>query len=141
MFQKNCECRMLFPKLLHDHTTIVEDHSEGVTSFKRLVEGDTLLTGPWLLYPKCPMGCEYINQHSQAVSEVFNCNSNIQIGDPSHVFYSTLYTSKSTQDDDSNRQKRIAMAIVRRLICQEKKLYTVTLRESPTVSSKVYPGF
>ena len=66
------------------------------------------------------MGSEYINQHSYVVSEVLNCNSNIQIGDPTHVFYSTLYTSKSTQEDDSNRQKRIAMAIVRRLLRQER---------------------
>ena len=66
------------------------------------------------------MGCEYINQHSFAVSEVLNCNSNIQIGDPTHVFYSTLYTSKSTQEDDANRQKRIAVAIIRRLVRQER---------------------
>jgi hypothetical protein len=62
------------------------------------------------------MGSKYINQHSHAVSEVLNFNSNIQIRDPTHVFYSTLYISKSTQEDDSNRQKRIAMTIVRRLL-------------------------
>ena len=100
-------------------------------AFEQLVEKDTLLTKPWLLYPKRPMGCEYINQHSHAVSEVLNCNSNIQIGDPSHVFYSTLYTSKSTQDDDSNRQKRIAMAIVRRLIRQEKMILAGQLERVP----------
>ena len=130
-FKKTCECRMLFPKLPHDQTTIVEDNSEGVTAFTRLVEGDTLFSKPWLLYPKRPMGCEYINQHSHAVSEVFNCNSNIQIGDPSHVFYSTLYTSKSTQDDDSNRQKRIAMSIVRRLIRQEKNAMSGHIERIP----------
>ena len=77
------------------------------------------------------MGSEYINQHSYAVSEVLNCNSNIQIGDPTHVFYSTLYTSKSTQEDDSNRQKRIAMAIVKRLLRQERMILSGEIEKIP----------
>jgi hypothetical protein len=112
----------MFPKLPHSSTVIDEDSSEDIVILDQLVKNDSLLVKPWLLYPKRPMGCEYINQHSHAVSEVINCNSNVQIGDPSHVFYSTLYTSKNTQEDDSNRQKRIAMAIVRRLIRQEKEI-------------------
>jgi len=121
-FKKNAECRALFPKMPHSET-ILDDQSTGdPVTFHRLVEGEEVQTEPWLIYPKRPMGCEYINQHSYAVSEVLNCNSNIQIGDPTHVFYSTLYTSKSTQDDDANRQKRIAMAIVRRLIRQERMI-------------------
>jgi hypothetical protein len=121
-FKKNAECRALFPKVPH-RETIFDDKSTGdPVTFHRLVEGEEVQTKPWLIYPKRPMGCEYSNQHSYAVSEVLNCNSNIQIGDPTHVFYSTLYTSKSTQDDDANRQKRIAMAIVRRLIRQERMM-------------------
>jgi hypothetical protein len=119
-FKKGCECRALFPKLPHDKTLLDDTSSEQTITMHRLIEGDYVLTKPWLLYPKRPIGCEYINQHSYAVSEVLNCNSNIQIGDPTHVFYSTLYTSKSTQEDDANRQKRIAVAIIRRLVRQER---------------------
>jgi hypothetical protein len=33
-----------------------------------------------------------------------NCNTNIQIGDASQVFYSTLYTSKSMQEEDNENK-------------------------------------
>ena len=98
-FKKGCECRALFPKLPHKETVLDDKSSDDVIYLHRLVEGEEVMTRPWLIYPKRPLGCEYINQHSYAVSEVLNCNSNIQIGDPTHVFYSTLYTSKSTQED------------------------------------------
>jgi hypothetical protein len=121
-FKKNAEYRALFPKLPHNETVLDDQSTGNPVTFHRLVEGEEVQTKPWLIYPKQPLGCEYINQHSYAVSEVLNCNSNIQIGDLTHVFYSTLYTSKSTQDDDANQQKRIAMAIIRRLICQERMI-------------------
>jgi hypothetical protein len=35
--------------------------------FHWLVEGEEVHTKPWLIYPKQPMGCEYINQHSYVV--------------------------------------------------------------------------
>ena len=38
---------------------------------------------------------------------MFNCNTNMQIGDISQVYYSTLYGSKSTQKDDSERVQQI----------------------------------
>ena len=44
-----------------------------------------------------------------------NFNTNIQIGDASQVFYSTLYTSKSTQDEDSKKQIRIGHSVIKRI--------------------------
>ncbi len=44
-----------------------------------------------------------------------NCNNNIQIGDASQVFYSTLYTSKSTQEEDSEKQLWIRCAVITRI--------------------------
>jgi hypothetical protein len=61
------------------------------------------------------MGCQFINAHNKAISDVFNFNTNIQIGDASQVFYSTLYTSKSTQDEDSEKQIRIGRAVIKRI--------------------------
>ena len=64
--------------------------------------GDTLDV-PWLmLEQRRSMGCQYMNTHCKAISDVFNCNTNIKIGDRSQVFYSTLYCGKSTQSCLSN---------------------------------------
>jgi hypothetical protein len=59
---------------------------------------------PFMVLPKQPMGCQFMNTHNKPISEVFNFNTNVQIGDASQVFYSTLYTSKSTQDEDSKNK-------------------------------------
>jgi hypothetical protein len=112
---------------------VLDDNTnDGLISLHRLVEKDVVYAKPWLIYPKRPIGSEYINQHSHAVSEVLNCNSNIQIGDPTHVFYSTLYSSKSTQEEDSKRQKRVAMAIVRRLLRQERMIASGQMERTPS---------
>ena len=70
---------------------------------------------PFMVLPNRPMGCQFINSHNKAISDVFNFNTNIQIGDASQVFYSTLYTSKSTQDEDSEKQIRIGRAVIKRI--------------------------
>ncbi len=61
------------------------------------------------------MGCQFINAHNKPISKVFNFNTNIQIGDASQFFYSTLYTSKSTQDEDSKKQIQIGRAVIKRI--------------------------
>ena len=55
------------------------------------------------------------NSHNLPILNVFNFNTNIQIGDVSQVFYSTLYTSKSTQEEDSEKQLRIRYAVIKRI--------------------------
>jgi hypothetical protein len=59
------------------------------------------------------MGCQYINPHNLPTLNVFNFNTNIQTGDVLQVFYSTLYTSKSTQEEDSEKQLRIRCAVIK----------------------------
>jgi hypothetical protein len=61
------------------------------------------------------MGCQYINSHNSPILNVFNFNTNIQIGDVSQVFYSTLYTSKSTQEEDSEKQLQIGYTVIKRI--------------------------
>jgi hypothetical protein len=70
---------------------------------------------PFLVLPKRPMGCQFINAHNEPISEVFNINTNIQIGDASQVFYSTLYTSRLTQEEDSKKQVQIGPAIIKKI--------------------------
>ena len=79
------------------------------------LDGSVIRVPPFMVLPKRPMGCQFINTHNIALSEILNCNSNVQIGDSSHVYYSTLYTSKSTQKEDSEVQYCIGHAIIKRL--------------------------
>jgi hypothetical protein len=131
-FKTSCECRALHPKPPHITTEIDLDPTSETSKWFRLVEGDRLVTTPWLLNLKRPMGCEYINQHNPVISEVFNCNSNVQIGDPSHVFYSTLYSSKNTQAEDADRAKRVTVAIIRRLVRYDRLVRAGMLDRVPT---------
>jgi hypothetical protein len=77
------------------------------------------------------MGCQFINAHNIPISEVFNFNTNIQIGDASQAFYSTLYTSKSTLEEDSEKQILIECAVIKRIkhILEEKQ-HSVSVDQS-----------
>jgi hypothetical protein len=45
------------------------------------------------------------------MSEILNCNTNVQIGDPTQVLYSTLYSSKSTQKEDAEKSRGLQVAL------------------------------
>ncbi len=77
---------------------------------------------PFIVLPKRPMGCQYINPHNLPILNVFNFNTKIQIGDVSQIFYCILYTSKSTQEEDNENQLWIGCAVIKRV----KKLYEET---------------
>ncbi len=117
-FKKGCECRFMFPYLTCWKTFIHEDrgmNNENVIDWHR-VDGTTMKMAPWMIIPYRPMGCQWMNVHNKTLSEVFNCNTNVQVGDPFHMFYITLYNLKSTQEEDGQRARRIAESLVRRLI-------------------------
>jgi hypothetical protein len=76
---------------------------------------------PFLVLSKRLMGCQFINAHNKPISDIFNFNTNIQIGDASQVFYSTLYTSKSTQEEDSKKQVQIGCAVIKKIKRLHKK--------------------
>jgi hypothetical protein len=100
-----------------DYTNIHEDKGDkdqNNTSWYFL-DGSINTVYPFMVLPKRPMGCQFINAHNKAISDVFNFNTNVQKGDPSQVFYSTLYTSKSTQEEDSEKQIRIGRAVIKRI--------------------------
>lgn len=116
-FKKECECRFLFPFTSSSNTYIHEDkgndHDNNTLCYS--LDGTVKSVCPFMIILKRPFGCQYINAHNTAISEVLNCNTNLQIGDASQVFYSTLYTSKSTQDEDSETQLRIGRAVIKRI--------------------------
>jgi len=112
--KKDCECRFLFPFMSTNSTYIHEDKCDKDQN-KMLwcfLNGSVNTVHPFMVLPKRPMGCQFINAHKKTIDYVFNFITNIQIGDASQVFYSTLYTSKSTQDEDSKNQIRIGRAVI-----------------------------
>jgi hypothetical protein len=79
------------------------------------LDGSTTKICPFTVQPKRPVGCQYVNPHNVQILKAFNFNTNIRIGDVLQVFYSTLYTSKSTQDEDSEKRLRIGCAVIKRI--------------------------
>ena len=55
---------------------------------------------PFQVKTKRLQGDQLLNVHNSVASFVFSCNTNIQIGELDHMFYNTLYGSKSTQKED-----------------------------------------
>ncbi len=116
-FKKVCECRFLFPFMSNTSTYIHEDkrvENENEILWYSLY-GSTREICPFIVILRRPMGCQYINTQNSPILNVFNFNTNIQIGDVSQVFSSTLYTSKSTQEEDSEKQLQIGCAITKRM--------------------------
>ena len=116
-FKKGCECRFLFPFMSSPHTYIHEDRGDNNNNntTRHCLDGSINNVYPFMVILKRPMGCQYINSHNPATSKVFNFNTNIQVGDSSQVFYSTLYTCKSTQVEDSENQVHIGRAVIKRM--------------------------
>ena len=114
-FKEGPGCQFFLLELSWLVTGVYKDMDENkMATIHRLVHGDTLKVPPWMFEQRRPLGCEYINTNCQTIAEVFACNTNIQIGDRSQIFYSILYFGKSTQKEDSGRVKRINLAINKR---------------------------
>jgi hypothetical protein len=82
-FKKDCKCRFLFPFMSTPSTYIHEnrgDNNKNETLWFCL-NGCFNSRYPFMVKPKSPMGCQFINAHNKPISEVFNFNKNIQIGD------------------------------------------------------------
>ena len=83
------------------------------------IDGNENKVRPWIVEPKRPMGCQYINTHNEALSRTLNCNTNVQIGDPSSIFYTTLYTTKDNQKEDCEAPQRVQNICTRQLLKAE----------------------
>ena len=114
-FKKGCECRFLFPFLAGIlKTTIFPDEQNVITW--HLLDGTLRRENRYMIQLQRPQGCQYINTHSVEVSNILNCNTNVQTGDSGQAFYQTLYAPKNTQKDDSKPRDLVAKQVVRRLL-------------------------
>jgi len=114
-FKKSSECASgSFPQAYNRETNISVDEEAKKLEWY-LLDGSIKNTAPFLVLPKRPLGCQYLNTHNVPISTIFNCNSNVIIGDASNTFYLTCYGSKSTQKEDREKKERILKALIRRL--------------------------
>jgi hypothetical protein len=113
--KNGCKCRFLFPFMSTPSTYIHEDRGDNNKNETVWFCLNGLISSvyPFMFIPKRSMGCQFINACNKPISEVFNFNTYIQIGDALQVFYSTLYTSKSAQDEDSNKQLHIGCVVIK----------------------------
>lgn len=47
---------------------------------------------------------------------MFACNTNVQLGESGHLYYASLYTTKDTQKEDSERFRRIGTQVITRIM-------------------------
>ncbi len=100
-FKNGCACRFLF------HLCQLTVHTFMRIEVRRMKKNIVVFTR-WIMKEDLSLYCSAKQTHGLPVHEstqfinleVFDFNTNIRIGDVSQVFYSTLYTSKSTQEED-----------------------------------------
>ena len=81
-----------------------------------VIDGIIFMVRPWIAEPRRPTRCQLINTHSMSLSKVLNCNTNIQIGEPCQIFYTTLYSNKDTQKEDCETPQRVQQACSKKLL-------------------------
>ncbi len=81
--KKGCKCRFLFPFMSTPSTYIHEDRGDNNNNETLwfCLNRSFNSVYPFMVVPKRPIGCQFINPHNNPISEVFNFNTNIQIGD------------------------------------------------------------
>ena len=114
-FKKGPECRFHIPKPKNEDWLVYFGDEE---SKWYLVQGGYKKVTSFDIVPKRLMGDQFLNVFCPTVSGVFGYNSNIQIGDVAHIYYNTLYGSKSTQDDDTKDFIKVCNVICRRIQSQ-----------------------
>jgi hypothetical protein len=116
-FKKGCECRFLFPFMPTLSTYIHEDRGDNNKNETLWFcqNGSINSVYPFMVLPKRPMGCQFINAHNKPISEVFNFNTNIRIGDVLQVFYSTFTQANQHKMKIAKKQLRIGCAVIKRI--------------------------
>lgn len=117
-FKKDLECRFFYPQptqavTAFDDGDVDDEKWKGLTFHK--LDGSKSDTRAYTIVPARHQGSQYLNTHSDAMSMCIGCNTNIQIGDPSHTFYTTCYAYKDTQAEDSEMYMKVVNQITKHL--------------------------
>ena len=115
-FKKGVECRAAIPKLSNEGTYIAFDTDGGVSWHQlNMGEGGVDTMCPFEVVVFRHLGDEFVNVFNKVLASLVGSNTNIQIGDFAQVYYSTLYTSKTTQKEDTASFLAVSSALDKRL--------------------------
>ena len=59
-------------------------------------------------------GDKFLNTYSVFTRDVFECNTNVQLGSIHHIFYTTCYVANNTKDEDTKTFQNTGNTLVRR---------------------------
>ena len=96
-FKKGLECPYFLPTPVVQRTKLYYQEKPGKVrdiTWHCLVECDTMQIPVWSVETKWPMGCQYANTFCKSVAEIFNCDTNIQIGNCSQKFIAHFTVKK-----------------------------------------------
>jgi hypothetical protein len=110
-FNYGLECRYHLPTL-HNTRTIIEVH-EGVPVWYN-IRGIREMHHPFTIKLKREITDVNMNTYNNAASIGVGSNSNTNIGEIRVVFYATTYSSKHSQEDESEAFKRVVDSYIRR---------------------------
>ena len=143
-FKKTEECRAFLPTLCQPKAEVkweedcdgvecwnsmyYDEYSKQIQTKKRRITAFTVL-------PQRNFGDQYLNVHSRAISNLFACNSNIQSGEIAHMYYTTVYTSKEIQKEESKNFLFISCQFARTFNFQVEKRLRASNNESASSSS------
>ena len=109
----NGECRFLIPKkpsVEQTNVTFRENCFYDCNEWNGLQHRRS----PFELNMKRAFSDVYVNTNHSPTSISLGCNSNLQVGiDGRHIIYCTLYTGKSTQQEDSCKYSNILMQLAK----------------------------
>ena len=123
-YKYGCECRYSFPKPYCCSFDVVDEQhdSSKLTIWRTLgcVDEDVYL---FAIKTKRGIGSQFLNTHSEVITKMLACNSNIQMGSPRCVFYVIHYSTKSTQKEDRGVDyDRIGNQVIRRMEREKAKI-------------------
>ena len=123
-FKYGSECRYAFPKPVNDVSGVVDEQEcASMATVWRSLWRDDESVYPFVAKTKRGMGSQYLNTHSEEITKILGCNSNIQMGSPRCVFYVIHYTTKSTQKEDRGIDyDRIGNMVIRRIEREKEKI-------------------
>jgi hypothetical protein len=142
-FKKGVECRFHYPAGVspswhYDFATDVntEQHQNQHTTSTSwaLLEGIKKCRS-FSIIPQRNAHDLFLNIHNTNIAAFNGFNNNIQLGDPAHIFYNTLYTSKNAVDEDTYRHQYTLEFVSRKI----KKDMAAIMVESPTEQIETVP--
>jgi hypothetical protein len=120
--KRNGECRFLIPKkpsVERTNVTFRENCFYDCNEWNGLQHRRS----PFELNMKRAFSDVYVNTNHSPTSISLGCNSNLQVGiDGRHIIYCTLYTGKSTQQEDSCKYSNISMQLAKYIKKQQREM-------------------